>query len=130
MKAHVRSLKKILLIAIGGLCLALGIIGIILPLLPTTPFLLLAAACFAQSSETFHTWLINHAQFGSVIVNWQKHRSMTPKVKRITTVFILMSFSISIYWVDFMLLKVLLVLFLIGLLAFIWRLADGPLEPR
>lgn len=58
---------RLLLIAAGWLSLALGIVGVVVPLLPTTPFVLLAAACFARSSERFHHWLLGHRFFGPII---------------------------------------------------------------
>ena len=58
---------RFLLITIGLASTGLGIIGIFVPLLPTTPFLLLAAACFARSSERFHSWLVNHNHLGPMI---------------------------------------------------------------
>ncbi len=60
-------LLRWLLIIIGLVSTGLGIIGIFVPLLPTTPFLLLAAACFARSSERFHSWLVNHNHLGPMI---------------------------------------------------------------
>jgi len=60
-------LLRWLLIIIGLVSTGLGIIGIFVPLLPTTPFLLLAAACFARSSERFHSWLVNHNRLGPMI---------------------------------------------------------------
>ncbi len=66
MHANNRLLRW-LLISIGLISTGLGIIGIFVPLLPTTPFLLLAAACFARSSERFHSWLVNHNHLGPMI---------------------------------------------------------------
>ncbi len=65
----------------GALSLVLGIIGIFLPLLPTTPFILLAAACFARGSEKFHHWLITHQRFGPLVRDWQAHRSIPLRAK-------------------------------------------------
>ncbi|WP_019449737.1 YbaN family protein [Cupriavidus sp. BIS7] len=65
----------------GTLSLALGIIGIFLPLLPTTPFVLLAAACFARGSERFHHWLVTHQRFGPLVRDWQAHRSIPLRAK-------------------------------------------------
>ncbi|MEO0400111.1 MAG: YbaN family protein [Pseudomonadota bacterium] len=68
---------------VGGLvCVGLGFIGAALPLLPTTPFLLLATFCFARSSPRLHAWLINHKQFGTLIENWRRHGAISPAAKR------------------------------------------------
>ena len=67
----------------GLLALALGVIGIALPLLPTTPFLLIAAFAFAQSSERLHRWLLAHRIFGPLIDNWHKYGSIDRQSKRI-----------------------------------------------
>ena len=66
---------------VGLLALALGAIGIALPLLPTTPFILVAAFAFAQSSEKLHRWLVNHNVFGTLIDNWQRHGAISRRAK-------------------------------------------------
>ncbi|WP_246172763.1 YbaN family protein [Marinicella rhabdoformis] len=66
---------------LGFLSAVLAAIGVILPLLPTTPFLLLAAFCFAQSSEKAHQWLLNHKTFGPLINDWQEHGRIRRKIK-------------------------------------------------
>lgn len=71
---------KPLLMAVGLISLALGAAGIILPILPTTPFLLLAAFCFARSSERLHRYLVTHRIFGEYISNYYNH-AMTPRHK-------------------------------------------------
>lgn len=63
--------KHALLISVGFLSLLLGIVGIVLPLLPTTPFILLTATCFARSSPRFHRWLLQHPSFGPLIKSFQ-----------------------------------------------------------
>lgn len=72
---------KLLYMALGFLSLGLGIIGIVLPLLPTTPFLLLTAFFFARSSEKFHDWLLEHPYFGKTIKDWQETGSINKKAK-------------------------------------------------
>jgi uncharacterized membrane protein YbaN (DUF454 family) len=68
----------------GFVFLGLGTLGIVLPLLPTTPFVLLSAACFARSSERWHRWLLANETFGPMIRNWEEHRCITCRVKFIS----------------------------------------------
>jgi uncharacterized membrane protein YbaN (DUF454 family) len=73
--------KKLILFACGWLALILGIIGVFLPLLPTTPFVLLASWCFARSSRRFHSWLANHRWTGPMIQRWEAGEGITTKVR-------------------------------------------------
>jgi len=91
--------KKIVnrLILLGGfISLILGIIGIALPILPTTPFLLLASIAFAKSSKKFHRWLINNKILGSYIRNYKEGRGMPLKIKVITLILLWVTISISV----------------------------------
>lgn len=83
--------KRIGYIVLGWVCVILAILGVFLPLLPTTPFLLLAAFCFSRSSKRFHEWLINHPWFGDYIRNFQEGRGMTMRSK---------IWSISLIWLS------------------------------
>lgn len=74
-------MKKALLSALGWLAVALGVIGIFLPILPTTPFILLAAWCFARSSERFHRWLWNHPRLGLIVQAWENGEGIPRKVR-------------------------------------------------
>lgn len=67
----------------GLLSLAAGIVGIVLPLLPTTPFLLLAAFCFARGSKRLHDWLVHHPRLGPPIHDWQKHGAISRRAKQL-----------------------------------------------
>ncbi|MCR9136882.1 MAG: YbaN family protein [Alphaproteobacteria bacterium] len=67
----------------GFLSLAAGIVGIALPLLPTTPFLLLAAFCFARGSQRLHDWLVHHPRLGPPIHDWQKHGAISRRAKQL-----------------------------------------------
>jgi uncharacterized membrane protein YbaN (DUF454 family) len=120
------SFKKAALICVGFISVFLAILGVFLPLLPTTPFLLLAAACFAKSSKKFHQRLLNDKYFGHIIRDWQQHRCIDKKVKVRAYVFIVLSFSFSIYWVGLVYLKVMLLLMMCGLLYFLYNAAEEP----
>lgn len=98
-----------LLVAAGGFCLILGTLGIVLPLLPTTPFVLLALWCFSRSSERFHSWLLNHRYFGQVLSDWEQHRGLTTVHKRRAYLVVVVSFSFSIYMVPVLWVKLLMV---------------------
>ena len=76
-----RRPARLLFLILGCVCFALGVVGAFLPLLPTTPFLLLAAACWARSSPRFHDWLMNHRVFGPTLRSWRAHRALPPGVK-------------------------------------------------
>jgi hypothetical protein len=76
-----QRVKKALLVSAGTICLALGAIGIVLPILPTTPFLLLAAACYLRSSERLHKWLLNNRWCGEYIKNYQQGKGVPLKTK-------------------------------------------------
>ena len=69
----------------GLLAVALGVIGIVLPIMPTTPFLLVAAYCFDRGSPALHNWLINHRAFGPIIKSWRDHGAV-PLLAKITAV--------------------------------------------
>ena len=68
---------------LGFLFVGIAVLGVILPLLPTTPFVLLAAACFARSSEKWHRWMLANDTFGPMIRNWEKNRCISCRVKLI-----------------------------------------------
>lgn len=73
-------------ISIGLLFLLLAIIGVVLPLLPTTPFVILAAACFARSSPRLHGWLLNSEVFGPALRDWENNKCVSQRVKIIAIV--------------------------------------------
>ncbi len=93
-------IKKSIFLTLGILCVALGTIGAALPILPTTPFMLLAAFFFAKSSERLHHWLLNHPRFGPQIRNWQTHGAISKNTKLLAVVTMLgvlvLSFLLSL----------------------------------
>ncbi len=76
--------------------MALAMIGVVLPLLPTVPFLLLAAFCFARSSERLHDWLLSHQIFGPMIVDWNTSGAIRPAAKKAATLSVTAVFGMSL----------------------------------
>ncbi|MEO8449166.1 MAG: YbaN family protein [Gemmatimonadota bacterium] len=92
----------------GHVCVVLGVIGAFLPVMPTTVFLIMAAACYARGSEEFYRRLTQHPKFGPVILDWRAHRSMSRRTKAVAVIAIVVSFTITglvlsrpwLRWVD------------------------------
>lgn len=126
-----KRLARLIWLATGFLALGLGLAGVFLPLLPTTPFVLLAAACFARSSTRFHTWLLDHRLAGPVIREWQLHRAMPRRAKRVAYGLLLLSFGSSMLLVDADWHRLLLAALGISLGYFLWRVPvrDAPDQP-
>lgn len=93
-------LKRILYLTLGWVSLILGVIGIVLPLLPTTPFILLSAWCFSQSSKRFHNWLKQHKYFGPIIENWQSDKGIPKKSRNRAIIFMWCGMGLSIFLVS------------------------------
>ncbi len=114
---------RLLFLALGGLFVALGVAGIFLPLLPTTPFLLLAAACFARSSERFYRWLLNHPVLGTTVREWREHRSLPRRTKWIAILTMAGTLAVSIlFFVPQPALQIALALFGGALAAYLYRI--------
>jgi uncharacterized protein len=93
---HDSALLRSLLIAAGLVCVALGIIGLATPILPTTPFLIAAAACFARSSPKFYRWLIASPLLGPAVLEWRRHRSIPWRTRLWAIALMAASFGASI----------------------------------
>ncbi|NLF57801.1 MAG: DUF454 domain-containing protein [Candidatus Hydrogenedens sp.] len=105
-------LAKSILLAVGALSVALGVLGMFLPLLPTTPLLLLAAFCFARSSERAHRWLLHNRWFGEYLRNYHERRGITlrHKVVTLSTLWVMIGvsalFLVPLWWVKLLLLAI------------------------
>lgn len=115
-------MRWVLLIA-GTISVILGVIGLALPLVPTTPFLLLAAACYARSSRKFYVWLMTNRWFGQYIRDWRAGKGIPLKAKIASTVLIVVTFGTSItFFVPIDWVKVLMVLLATAVCVHIWRM--------
>lgn len=83
----------------GHVCIVLAVFGIILPVMPATVFLLLAAACYARGSQKFYDWLLHHKWFGPPIRDWQRDKAMTVKSKIIAIVSVVVGVAVSMFLV-------------------------------
>ena len=82
----------------GGVCLLTGIVGIVLPLLPTTPFVLLTAFCFSRGSARYEQWLLMHPRFGPLVRDWRANRAVPLRAKQAATTMMALS-SVAAWWV-------------------------------
>lgn len=117
----------LLLKLIGILFVGLAVLGVFLPILPTTPFLLVAAACFAKSSPALQQKLLENKTFGPLINDWQKYRSISLKAKRTALITMLLSLCLSAYLLQNTFLIALVFALMIGPFIFVARL---PLSKR
>ncbi|MFO7796164.1 MAG: YbaN family protein [Promethearchaeati archaeon] len=104
------KVKRVLYYIAGTFFLSLGIIGIILPILPTTPFLLLSAACYVRSSEKAYNWLIHNKIFGKIIRDYREGRGLPTKIKVITIIFLWITIFISILFITIFWVQILLII--------------------
>lgn len=93
---HPSRAVRIALVAAGTIFVALGIAGIVVPVLPTTPFLLLAAACYARASTRFYGALVRSRLFGPAILEWRRHRSVPRRTKAVAIALMAATFGASI----------------------------------
>lgn len=107
--------KKVLFITLGTFFVGIAIVGIIIPILPTTPFLLLSAALYARSSKRFYDWLLNNRLFGKYIKNYREGRGIPVYLKIIVITLLWITISISIVFaVELLAVRILLVVIASG----------------
>lgn len=134
-RPHDSPLVRALFLGAGTAALLLGLAGVFLPILPTTPFVLLAAACFARGSATLHDWLLAHRVAGPIIRAWHEHRAMPPGVKPWAFLLMAVSFGGSILLMDSPWHRAMLAALAAVLAFFLWRVPvrrpdDAPRAPQ
>lgn len=126
-----QTVIRIIYLCVGCLCVLLGLIGVVLPLLPTTPFLLVAAFCFSRSSERLHSYLLNHRLFGKLISDWERYGVIPFRVKLLSTSMMLLMVSYPLIFRTFHIgLKAMVVLTVCVALAYIWSRPSEALTPK
>ena len=113
--------RRLLLLVCGWVCLALGLVGAFLPVLPTTPFLLLAAAAFSRSSHTLANRLYQHKRFGPMLLEWEQYRIIPLRAKVLATGMI--AASLTWLWLGTEMgnaVRLIVTLLILVTLAYIW----------
>ena len=108
----------------GSVSLALGLVGVVLPGLPTTPFVLLAAACYARASPRLHGWLLNHRFMGPMVRDWETPRSLTRRSKTVAQVSMVVMVGLSAWGLRER--PVVLAIVLVAALIGVWVVARIP----
>ena len=120
---------RILWFCLGGISLALGAIGAVLPVLPTTPFVILSAFAFGKSSPRLARWLNEHPTFGPMIADWRTHGAIAPRYKRLAVGMMGAAFGLSLFLGASSLVLVIQAICLTGAAAFVLTRPDGPRQP-
>ena len=111
--------SRYVLIGLGSIFLVLGVLGVFLPVLPTTPFVLLAGACYARSSERLYEWLLNNRLLGPSIREWDENKSIGRRAKITAILMIVGSFSFTVYVMEELIIRIGLAALGIGLAVFL-----------
>ena len=121
--------KKKIYLAAGFISFGLGIIGLLLPIMPTAPFIILAAFFFSRGSKKWHQWLITHPRWGSLIIDWETHRVIRKKHKILSTVLISGSVISVTVFAPYLWLKLSCYAIFVCALLFIWTRNSEPTPP-
>lgn len=123
LRHHTERGVRLMFLLLGGMFVALGVAGIFLPVLPTTPFMLVAAACFARSSDRFYNWLLGHPLFGATVREWREHHSIPRRAKWTAIIMMVVMLGMSIlFFVPHPYLKLALALFGAMLAVYLYRI--------
>ncbi|MFD2366687.1 YbaN family protein [Pseudoduganella sp. GCM10020061] len=112
---------KTALIIIGAISVVLAVLGLFLPLLPTTPFLLLASACFARGSDKMHKWLLNHGLFGAYLRSYEEGKGIPLRGKIVAITLLWVSMTVSMAMVGQLALRLLLAAIGLAVTIYLWK---------
>ena len=131
--ASVSSLKprwqRPLYLALGCLCLLIGVIAQVIPLIPGVVFLVLATACFSRSSPAMENWLKTHPWFGKLIINWQTSGAIPRGVKWIIALSMVASFSLIFWETQSRGLQAFVAVIMLAVLVYVWKRPEQPTSP-
>lgn len=129
-RAHRHPGVRLLFVVLGSVFVALGVLGAFLPVLPTTPFLILAAACYARGSPRFYNALLNNRTFGPLILEWRRHRSIPFRIKVIAILLMSVTLAASILTLNERPgLQLMLAAMGVGLGVYLWRIPSRDRTP-
>jgi uncharacterized protein len=129
-REHGSPVVRAAFFVVGASAFVAGAAGVVLPLLPATPFFILAAACFARAYRPFHEWMLAHRLIGPMLREWHHHRSIPYRTKMVAIVTMLLSFGSSIYFVvQPRWLQALLAIIALGLALWMYRIPSRDQPP-
>lgn len=125
-----KQIKQTLMIILGWICVLLGILGLLLPLMPGMLFMIIALFLFARSSERFHQMLLDSRWVGKDLRQWQEKKSISQVAFRKAATVIILSFAVSIALLNGRIgLQIMLLCIAVILLAYLWRISERPEKP-
>ena len=112
-------MKRTLLISLGWLCVGLGFVGVFVPGIPTTIFLIIALWAFTKSSEKLRHWLLNHKRFGPILNNWQEHKVVPRRAKILMVALMSLAVILFYYSLQSLILTIGLIIILVSVAIYV-----------
>ena len=112
-------MKRTILISLGLLCVGLGFIGVFVPGIPTTIFLIIALWAFTKSSEKLRYWLLNHKRFGPILNNWQEHKVVPRRAKMLMVILMTLAVILFYYSLQSLILTIGLIIILVSVAIYV-----------
>ena len=112
-------MKRAILISLGWLCVGLGFVGVFVPGIPTTIFLIIALWAFTKSSEKLRYWLLNHKRFGPILNNWQEHKVVPRRAKILMVVLMSLAVILFYYSLQSLILTIGLIIILVSVAIYV-----------